>query len=679
MNSLYRIFSVLIICVSIGCFPTAGKCDIASPTGYDGISLIVEVAKKTMGYKFSNKVISVISEFPKDLPIVIKAEVNYVGGPEDQRHFNYFEILDAWPGFPTQPEIKLGVKSYNGVVQISGRGTGHRIKYFPGMKILLKPSIQNVSFSGVVHLEAIAEFNAWGKDFKFSLPLNFVKWDADTFTILKVGDSCSGDTGRLIARVDNETFTFYPVQEGNHQIGVTVDGVRAMASVNISPPDLTYLELLPDWGALAGGTFNVIAMAHYENECKPPENVTNQVKWSSQPGPEAKAVKLSVASPSHPFNRVELCEDVSLQAVLTNSPKKKVMIARYENITSSLMVDDPESPSNIDISRHPRLNWSTGTPNFKATFPGNFTITAVDTISGMSASMTLDVVPPASVPLYPLKSISVPGSMTEGETIHCKATLFSCNGASTASNLKWVSMSPDLLNCNSAGDCTAIKSGLAQVAVYSNGQQMAVRSIKIKPQQNVSQPITKANNQNAKKRPLVKFQNSKESDLTRNWRSLSDQKFVQGLYDSILDRSPDKSGYNHWLKLLASGKSRKSCMSWFFKSPEYKSRNKTDADFIIDVYQALYGRNPTNAELSQSLNSLYKAGSKDKFVSQSIPLTSSTASTGKGLPCPKNTKRCNHLFMKGSLNLTKSELSELDACRKRSEKIKACKKALKNN
>lgn len=177
-------------------------------------------------------------------------------------------------------------------------------------------------------------------------------------------------------------------------------------------------------------------------------------------------------------------------------------------------------------------------------------------------------------------------------------------------------------------------------------------------------------------KPTPSDSNSSTPPSSRDWRDLNDNEFVNRLYESILDRSPDKGGFNHWLQLLKSGRSRESIIQWFFKSPEYKSRNKSDHDFIIDLYQALYGRNPTSAELSQSLNSKSIIGSKDQFVSQNIASTVSNDKTTT-TPCPENTKRCKYLFMKGRMNLTKSELSEYDACSKRAEEIKACKKSLK--
>ncbi len=79
----------------------------------------------------------------------------------------------------------------------------------------------------------------------------------------------------------------------------------------------------------------------------------------------------------------------------------------------------------------------------------------------------------------------------------------------------------------------------------------------------------------------------------RDWRSLDDTAFITLLYSSVLDRSPDPAGLKHWIGLLEGGKSRESVMSWFFKSPEYKIRDKNDYGFVRDLYQATHNREPS--------------------------------------------------------------------------------------
>jgi len=146
---------------------------------------------------------------------------------------------------------------------------------------------------------------------------------------------------------------------------------------------------------------------------------------------------------------------------------------------------------------------------------------------------------------------------------------------------------------------------------------------------------------------------AQSSPPSRDWRNLSDNEFVTALYDSILDRSPDKSGFNHWLQLLKSGKSRESCLSWFFKSPEYTSRKKTDSEFIVDVYQATYGRNPTQEELQKTLEELKKGISRQQIVEnrihapQSIKLSKNAEKEGH-MDAKKATKPCEGVIGKWS-------------------------------
>ncbi len=163
---------------------------------------------------------------------------------------------------------------------------------------------------------------------------------------------------------------------------------------------------------------------------------------------------------------------------------------------------------------------------------------------------------------------------------------------------------------------------------------------------------------------------------------------VQRLNEAEATKTRVVSVYNKGKKLNIKGKKQlgnkqfTAALASFTAAHEMISRarqltNCAETRDVIDEALAAVGRNIMRADNSQWQTTVQQQTKSQKQNNknqqfQSIPLTSSTASTGKGLPCPKNTKRCIHLFMKGSLNVTKSELSELDACRKRSEKIKAC-------
>lgn len=103
-----------------------------------------------------------------------------------------------------------------------------------------------------------------------------------------------------------------------------------------------------------------------------------------------------------------------------------------------------------------------------------------------------------------------------------------------------------------------------------------------------------------------------------NWRTTDNGNFIDSLYRSILDRTPDGAGYNHWLSLLRSGKSRESVISWFLNSPEYKTRNKNNHEYVRDVYQALYGREPFQHELDQAVRNLTSGVSRQQILNAAM-------------------------------------------------------------
>ncbi len=72
----------------------------------------------------------------------------------------------------------------------------------------------------------------------------------------------------------------------------------------------------------------------------------------------------------------------------------------------------------------------------------------------------------------------------------------------------------------------------------------------------------------------------------------SNEEFVTGLYQSVLERQPDSAGAALWLGKLQSGAARDNIYRQFFASVEYVQKNKSDRQFIRDAYQAVLGREP---------------------------------------------------------------------------------------
>ena len=71
-------------------------------------------------------------------------------------------------------------------------------------------------------------------------------------------------------------------------------------------------------------------------------------------------------------------------------------------------------------------------------------------------------------------------------------------------------------------------------------------------------------------------------------------KYVEKLYTCILDRPSDPDGCNFWLNEIKGGKGMDAgkAASYFFHSKEYKDKNKSDEEFMLDVYEMFFGREP---------------------------------------------------------------------------------------
>lgn len=70
------------------------------------------------------------------------------------------------------------------------------------------------------------------------------------------------------------------------------------------------------------------------------------------------------------------------------------------------------------------------------------------------------------------------------------------------------------------------------------------------------------------------------------------ENFVERAYSEILNRESDADGKNYWVNGINSGKqSGASIIANFIHSQEYRERNKSDADYVEDLYKSCLGRN----------------------------------------------------------------------------------------
>lgn len=91
--------------------------------------------------------------------------------------------------------------------------------------------------------------------------------------------------------------------------------------------------------------------------------------------------------------------------------------------------------------------------------------------------------------------------------------------------------------------------------------------------------------------------------------------FVTGLYHSVLGRNPDQEGYKHWTDLLNSGqRSYADVAKSFLNSVEFKNKKLSNADFITILYNALLGRQPEASGYSHWMEVLGKGISRSEVI-----------------------------------------------------------------
>ena len=87
--------------------------------------------------------------------------------------------------------------------------------------------------------------------------------------------------------------------------------------------------------------------------------------------------------------------------------------------------------------------------------------------------------------------------------------------------------------------------------------------------------------------------------------------FVDRMYGIVLDRTPDKEGRASWISNLLDGSSKAIEMGYgFFFSDEYLKLDKSDEDYVKDLYRAFMGREFDEAGLAAWCENLSNGDSR---------------------------------------------------------------------
>ncbi|NPA81019.1 MAG: DUF4214 domain-containing protein [Epsilonproteobacteria bacterium] len=119
-------------------------------------------------------------------------------------------------------------------------------------------------------------------------------------------------------------------------------------------------------------------------------------------------------------------------------------------------------------------------------------------------------------------------------------------------------------------------------------------------------------NQRVQLRPMCRWQrdytinvtftpDKQQPDVSGN--TLED--FVKRMYTTALKREPEEGGFNYWTGVLRNGDTTAVDMAkFFFDSPEFKSFNLSNEEFLNRVYATIMNRKPDQEGYEYWLNKL---------------------------------------------------------------------------
>ncbi len=91
--------------------------------------------------------------------------------------------------------------------------------------------------------------------------------------------------------------------------------------------------------------------------------------------------------------------------------------------------------------------------------------------------------------------------------------------------------------------------------------------------------------------------------------------FTVRFYNIILGRESDPGGLDYWVKQLKNQQaSGVDIVKYFFNSPEYKSKNKSDDEFVTDAYKTMLDRIPDETGFKFWKGLLERGYSRDKII-----------------------------------------------------------------
>lgn len=90
--------------------------------------------------------------------------------------------------------------------------------------------------------------------------------------------------------------------------------------------------------------------------------------------------------------------------------------------------------------------------------------------------------------------------------------------------------------------------------------------------------------------------------------------FVERCYTVTLDRGSEPDGFSYWKGLLTDGKSVGTNVAYgFLFSQEYTNKNKSNEDYVTDLYALFMGREPDEDGYNYWVSQLYEGKSREEI------------------------------------------------------------------
>jgi len=93
------------------------------------------------------------------------------------------------------------------------------------------------------------------------------------------------------------------------------------------------------------------------------------------------------------------------------------------------------------------------------------------------------------------------------------------------------------------------------------------------------------------------------------------EQFVTDFYKTYLGRIPDSSGLDYWTNQIINGKQTPQQVALgFTSSPEYTKKNKSNEEYVKDMYMSYLGRTPDEAGYKYWVNALNNGTPREEII-----------------------------------------------------------------